>query len=806
LARVLARAVRAAAEDRRREGRLQFHDLLVHARRLLQDPEHGTAVRRAVRDRYRRLLIDEFQDTDPIQMELARLIGADPDRPVESGAAAIDPGRLFFVGDPKQSIYRFRRADIGVYLDAQRSVGAAGTVALVTNFRSTEPVLRWVNHVFAELIKPVEGRQPEFRPLVGQRRAQPVGPGVAVLGHEPIEAARAEDLRRAEAQQLVAAVATILAEGWTVDEPPRPATLGDICILLPTRTSLPTIERELLAAGIAYRAETANLVFASQEIRDLLLVARAIDDPTDALALVSALRSPAFGCGDDDLYTFRQGGGRFDHQSAVPAGLAADHPVAESLGWLAAAHTEAAWLSPSALLERIVRERRLLELAVVDGRQREVWRRLRFVVDQARAWSDTTGGSLRQFLRWAHLQGSESSRVAETVLPETDADAVRILTVHGAKGLEFPITILAGLTTEVGGSRRGVQVLWGGPDRAPAIAIRAGVRTADFATMAPLDEEMDDYELRRLLYVACTRACDHLVVSLCRRTSATAGAGRRTYAGLLAACGGLDDVAALDPRGGVVPAPAPTHARPDPVAPLPAWQAARQAALERAGHSGTVSATTVARLAQPATADPRQHPGLAKEPRDLDLAPWQKGRYGTAIGRAVHGVLQSIDLTTGAELQPLAAAQAAAEGVFGHEAQIERMVASALADPLVREAAASAHWRELFVAAPVGERLLEGYLDLLFRRADGLVIVDYKTDSYADETDLDAKLARYRLQMAAYAVAVEAATGQRVVGASLLFLAGARAVAVPVEDLPAAMAEAVAALPTISYGGEAVLE
>src|SRR5262249_26352330 len=150
--------------------------------------------------------------------------------------------------------------------------------------------------------------------------------------------------------------------------------------------------------------------------RDLLLTLRAVDDPTDELALVSALRSPIFGCGDDDLYTFRvDHGGRWDHQAPLPDSLPAEHPVGAAFRVLAAWHESRQWVAPSELLDRIVRERRVLETGYARARPRDLWRRVRFVVDQARAFSESTGGSLRDFLRWAELQSDEGTRVVETV-------------------------------------------------------------------------------------------------------------------------------------------------------------------------------------------------------------------------------------------------------------------------------------------------------------------------------------------------------------------------------------------------------
>ncbi|HEY5013743.1 MAG TPA: UvrD-helicase domain-containing protein, partial [Acidimicrobiia bacterium] len=162
-ARQLGSAIRRftleAAAERRAAGRLEFHDLLVLARSVLRDPERGPAVRSRLHDRYQRLLLDEFQDTDPIQIELAvRIAAADPRR-AESGSAPwnavpVTPGRLFVVGDPKQSIYRFRRADIATFLAARDRFAEEGgeVVALTANFRTVAPVIEWVNHVFAALM------------------------------------------------------------------------------------------------------------------------------------------------------------------------------------------------------------------------------------------------------------------------------------------------------------------------------------------------------------------------------------------------------------------------------------------------------------------------------------------------------------------------------------------------------------------------------------------------------------------------------------------------------------------------------
>src|SRR5206468_10226570 len=158
---------------------------------------------------------------------------------------------------------------------------------------------------------------------------------------------------------------------------------------------------------------------------------------------------------------------------------------------LAAWHDARQWLAPSELLDRIVRERRVLEVGFAHGRPRDLWRRVRFVIDQARAFSEAEGGSLRDFLHWADLQSADGARVVETVLPETDDDAVRILTIHGAKGLEFPIPIVSGMTTKAAGRRAGVELLFPHDSDTYALRVSARVTTEVFVRYAPIVEQMD---------------------------------------------------------------------------------------------------------------------------------------------------------------------------------------------------------------------------------------------------------------------------------------------------------------------------
>ena len=207
------------------------------------------------------------------------------------------------------------------------------------------------------------------------------------------------------------------------------------------------------------------------------------------------------------------------------------------------------------------------------------------------------------------------------------------------------------------------------------------------------------------------------------------------------------------------------------------WRHAHDAAIAEARKPLAVSATRLAAeeaARREAEVEARRtaagDPGLAKGPCEIDLPPWQKGRYGTAIGRAVHGVLQTVDLATGDGLMEACAAQAAAEGVLGREGVIEALCHSALDSDVVQRAARCKHWREVYVGVPYGDGVLEGIIDLLYEDDDGLVIVDYKTDSWRTAADLDVKEERYRVRLQAYAGSVRDAVGRDVARALLLFL------------------------------------
>ena len=263
------------------------------------------------------------------------------------------------------------------------------------------------------------------------------------------------------------------------------------------------------------------------------------------------------------------------------------------------------------------------------------------------------------------------------------------------------------------------------------------MQTEEWASWVPIDEQMGCTSASALLYVASTRACDHLVVSLhrkARRTQRTRRASGPTPSCSSTAWERCSARCPTQPRAQSASS-LRRASSPGPIQPYAEWAAERATALARASVPTAVAATAHRR--RRARSGRRAHRRAAEAARDLDLPPWLKGRYGTAVGRAVHGTLQTIDLATGDGLDAAVAAQCEAEAIPGRTDQVRQLAVHALSAPSVRAAAGGRHWREVYACAPVDGRLLEGYIDLLYATDDGLVVVDYKTAATDDPAELD---------------------------------------------------------------------
>lgn len=813
------------AQQRRREGRAEFHDLLVWTRELLRDRDN-LPTRDYFRRRYSHLLIDEAQDTDPIQVEIVMLLAegdtSEP-RPTNWRQVRPQPGKLFVVGDPKQSIYRFRRADVEQMQLLQQCLEQAGgkTVKMVQNFRSQKPVTTWVNRLFQQWMAnnpnedddggETQAAYESISPRWNANTGDTFGPRVWTLGNEAVEE-KIDAVRQHEAQEIGILLRQIVAAPWrTLDLPAteaggmetyRPARYSDVCILIPRRTGLARLEQGLQDWNIPYRLESASLLFETQEIRDLLNCLRAIDDPSDRISIVAALRSPAFGCSDADLLRHLDDGGSFNYLGAESSESAAGNPVSSGLAILREFHRARLWESTATLIDRFIRERGLMEAATGNRRMREQWRRYRYLVEQAGRLSTAAadGGMLRSFLDWVHSQISEGARVTESPTPELDEDAVRVMTIHSAKGLEFPIVILTGINSRP--PSQGNSVVF---DRqCGRVEVGFGPQGRRFATagyeeLAQRERKMQEAEEVRLMYVATTRARDHLVLSMRRRTRGGSVAG--TISQYMENDTELWDAVELDgewlnPPDGLDGIGAgfslPDHHGDGDdglhsLSSFEQWQEKRRATIAEMSRPSMIAATALSQ-------------DVADETPEPDAAePWRRGRAGTAIGRAVHAVLQSIDLNTGDGIADKARAQTVAESLPPDRApEIARLAQAAVDSDIVRRAMTSLRiWREVPVAAPLSTNhssgALHGFIDLLFEEEDGLVVVDYKTDAVSAQ-ELPAAMARYRLQGGAYAYAVSEITGKPVKEVVFLYLQPKREERIT--DLPAAMAAAQAAAET----------
>ncbi|HMK98632.1 MAG TPA: 3'-5' exonuclease, partial [Acidimicrobiales bacterium] len=622
-------------------------------------------------------------------------------------------------------------------------------------------------------------------------------PPVVVVGR-PVEGGVGE-VRRTAAAELAQAIRRIRAEQWPVSDPdgvaaPRPARWSDVAVLIPARTALGALEEAFDDAAIPYRLEGAALLWGSEEVGDVLAALAAADEPSDAVSVLAALRSPGLACGDDDLVDWHAAGGFWDPRAAAPAG-SERHPVARAMAVLADLHRRRWWLEPSELVGAAIEALHGYALAYGHRRPRRGWQRLSWLGDQARLFDETVGGSLHDFLRWAELQCQGDGRSASLGPPESDDDAVRVMTVHGAKGLEFPMVVLAGLERDESAGYRSDQVLWL-PDGGVEVGLGPQLRSRGYDDAAATDRDLDRLERVRLLYVAMTRARDHLVLAVHHKTkngspdsspAAVLEEQCRAHPLLWRRLAELEvepAEAVFAASGRAVGATSNGHGSASGVdsdagaarrwaTELGEWEAHRTETLARLRALPVVTASGLAhgdgRTAAEAGGG-EVDPGWTA----VD-APDRSGDVGLQIGRAVHGAMAAVDLGTGmdpagTDASVVARQQAQLYGVADHAEEVAAVVRAALSSPVVRWAAGCRHHMEIYLAMPVGDGIFEGFVDLLVEDDDGLVVVDYKTDRITDNATPDALAVRYRPQLAAYAAAASAASGRPVVRTVLLFL------------------------------------
>ena len=749
---------------RKAEGVADFDDLLEWARDLLErSPEARTYFRR----RFRVLLVDEFQDTDPTQADIALCIASDDEPGDDWLELKPRPGSLTVVGDPKQSIYRFRRADIAVYDAVRLGPLSTGDARLVQNFRSVKGVLNFANEVFDRILVEQEGVQPGNTPLeVGDAALVDESLSVCVVHGEPADES-ADGIRREEARLLATLVRHAVEEGWRIRDresgKERPATYADVVVLVPRRTALDTYLEAFRRAGVPVRAEGGRSFFQRQEVRDLANMLQAIDDPLDQLALVASLRSTAFGCSDEDIYLHHAAGNRLDYRLDH---VDSPNSVADAMALLRDLNDLRSRVSLAQLVRATLEKTRLVEIALAgwDGQQSAA--NLVKLADRARAFSASGAGGLRAFARWLSEQRASSDEAEANIAEETD-EVVRVMTIHASKGLEFPIVALANLGTK---PRSDVDPV---PDRRTRrlhLRIKAGeneFKTPGFDDAWEHEKEQKAAEEKRLLYVALTRARDHLIVPV----ASTPDKPGTMLFDLLPSLPQWDpEAAGTDVNGCHLFDRSLLPSLPDDEPPLrteASEESVQTVLAERAAWGSTRAAVvTVARdelAVYPATKDEGDDPIPASLSGADDQPLIAGGGEGPPRlkGEALHRVLELVDLRAPDDLEEVVRAVCTLGGIEAATDEVLEMALACLASPVVARAlAADELWREVPYTLRVSDGYSTGRLDMVFREGEELVVADWKSDTVGPGAVADAAEA-HRPQATAYADALEAAFGRR---------------------------------------------
>lgn len=493
----------AYAAAKRRRNELDFDDLIEQARNLLRD--HAD-VRAACRRTYRRVLVDELQDTDPVQMEMIEaLTGTDE--------------RLFAVGDAKQSIYRFRGADVDLFNALREKVPEDGRQTLQTNFRSQPGVLNFVNAL-------LDGALTKYEPLIPSVPQALSGPNVEFLFIETPGSTEAQ--RSVLASVLARRLADLIHSGspLVTDRPrggppePRAVRPGDIVLLFRSMSHVATYEQALEAEGLDYYVVGGTAFYTRQEVFDWLDLFSALENPLDDLALAGALRSPFAGLSDDALYLLSladsglwSGLQEEDRRRKLPPADrdAARRITERMIEWRAIKDR----VPISELFRRVLNDSgydAALQLESLGSRKlANLWK----LQELARQFDAAGGFTLSAFVeRLAGLIETPPREEQAATQPAEAGHVIRLMSIHQAKGLEFPLVVLPEFSAKTGGILD--RVVWSPtlgcvanpPDEEPPVF-------PDFAYRywRQAEAEADRAEALRILYVATTRAMDYLLLT-----------------------------------------------------------------------------------------------------------------------------------------------------------------------------------------------------------------------------------------------------------------------------------------------------
>ncbi len=818
------------------KGLVSFNGLLVRARALLRDHPH---VRAELKEQYQAIIVDEFQDTDPVQYELILFLAEVQGAEVrEWRHVQPAPGKLFIVGDPKQSIYAFRRADIEAYDTVVRDhiLAARGKrFSLQGNFRAHEQVLDPVNRCCGNLFlsASVEGGQPQYEPLV------PVPSDAPPLPHERVqlrvvalvqEDADAETASRAEADALARWLREEVLEkehlflgGRTVTIQPR-----HVAVLFRTFKHLRICLEAFRRYHLPCLVDGEKHFYECQEVIDSSLVLRVLADPRDELAAIGVLRSPYGGCSDAEIASIVQRGFPDDwvHESSFK------HPQ-PIFSILRSLHAEIWALPVPEAIRRVFHKLPLAELAAasLEGEQAlaNVLKLRDIMLDLAVRSGLTLREIVRQVSQWVDDPPEEGERslVEDGPMSQGPGGAIRLLTIHKAKGLEFPMVILAGLHQEVAQRRTPVRTShdW----LTDTVGIRLG-QTADLGGIfieTKLAERQEDEQVR-LLYVAMTRAQRRLVLSAALYGKRAPSKG--TFLSLIAR--GLDlDLPALvraakeqshpghlvgNVAVTVVPAPQPTKpvlrdvegkarsAHPGWKATMPdgenhqrrwdAWMKKTEMArktplfLSATQVSGDPSWRALSLIPGESSVQSVGESSLQSVPpsRKKSVSPPGSSDRSAVIGTLAHRVLYGWDFSADPGAMPawiedccrtylpkkwaLESDGVCAElqELFMHFLESEPYAVLRQAEILGREIPFAVPWKNEG-AEGIPASVMEGVIDVMYRRDQQIWIADYKTHR-VEEDSLEPVVRGYRTQMEIYRRAATSVWGHGPVRAQLLFL------------------------------------
>ncbi|MDX1579016.1 MAG: UvrD-helicase domain-containing protein, partial [Gemmatimonadota bacterium] len=517
-----------------REGRLDFVDLLLRARDLLRDDD---AIRRHYQERFSHFFVDEVQDTDPRQVEILLLLCADDPDETELARLRPVPGKLFLVGDPKQSIYRFRRADVRLYeRTKERLAGSgAGVLQLTTSFRGQRRIQEAVNGAFERRMRGSEdGSQAEYVPLTPFREDLAAQPAVVSLPVPRPYGRYGTIFKGAIDDSLPDAVGAFVQwlvgeSGWLVTERERPdvpvpVSPRHVCLLFRRLQSWgddvtrPYV-RALEAREIPHVLVGGRSYFDREEVLAVRNALTAIEWPDDRLAVYAALRGPLFSLGDGPLFHFRSVAGSLHplgHRVAGPyeerfpevAERSELGAVAEALRILGDLHRGRNRRPiPETILRLLAAVRAHAGIAIWPTGEQALANVLR-VVDRARAFERTGAPSFRAFLDRMEEE-AERGQAEEAPIVEEGTEGVRMMTVHKAKGLEFPVVILADMTCNAVFRTPSRHV---DPERGLWAEPLCRAVPQDLLDHLEVERERERAEADRLAYVAATRARDLLVV------------------------------------------------------------------------------------------------------------------------------------------------------------------------------------------------------------------------------------------------------------------------------------------------------